>query len=99
MTVECREFIATEIETVHKVRAKNYFNKTFLKELDLSGNEIIIVLKDYFKKFYVTSKKPLTIYTDRKCMVYSKYGRVEIYDGTEIKMGSPLEFTIREERE
>lgn len=97
--MECREFISTEIETVHKVRAKNYFNKTFLKELDLSGNEIIIVLKDYFKRFYVTSKKPLTIYTDRKCMVYTKYGRVEIYDGTEIKMGSPLEFTIREVRE
>lgn len=98
MEVKCSEFTATEIETVHKVKAKNYFNETALKDLSLTGNEIIIVLKDYFKKFYVTTKKPLTIYTDRKCMAYTKYGKIEIYDGAEIKMESPLEFTIREVR-
>lgn len=96
MVVKCDEFTATEIKTIHKIRAKNYFNDTALKDLGLSGNEIIIVLKDYFKNFYTIPKKPLIIYTDSKCVAYTKYGRVEIYDGTEIKMESPLEFMIKE---
>lgn len=68
MVVVSKEFTATEIETVHKVRAKNYFNDLGLKELNLKNNDIIVILKDYHKNFYVKSKMSLTIYTDEKKM-------------------------------
>ena len=99
MEVVTKEFTATEIETVHKVRSKNYFNEIGLKSLGLSGNEIILVLKDNRKNFYVHPKIPLTIYTDRKCLAYTKFGKLEVNSGVKINVESPLEFAIMEVRE